>query len=647
MGLYKNVGIHVRFEKHPIYSEAHITLNQLYGGIMEDTSSLYKDDTCNELKDNAHDLLVRLVVDTMIVPFAEDSDSTVVLPLLNKCHLKVSHGNGRPGSRLSGLGALKAVFDRNVLTATTDFIELVISVSPLYFPDSCRFLDWKRFSMTCINAPPLSSPPTLSGLIAALNSLAASGQGNTTVGTTVTSGYTFDPRNLDPDVREAYARFRSGTIITKTHITGPFLNGQRYAEDGQRLILRDGTLFLMDQGRDENGLLRDPPVCKSDTPAATRAWYNSLQRHAIYHGIYVHPLYLFRKNYGGFWGFKAGYGPDDDLPERMQIPLDRMARPLFRLLSKKGMFPLNSPINSILQANHGDGYKVLKQILFSCHPVFQEQPAIMVTKYPQQRELALVEYHSIFLDFLQIRAFIMDFESTLDSSEEMDIFIHNTKHHAFLRRVTRDERTSKAYKYTSEQIIETLEYFLRAEDSPTAVSTPRNVTYPALSTPRNVAPPVRTPRPPARRVNAIGADSFSDTIQELLTLDVPDDLESLRVHSLYARAIYAIQASTNRDAPATCIVCGGTHRFDGCNVLKNTEFLRSHYMRYCQQVRRDATTRVAAFPGTNGEVPVSHARVNAILIDGLVEQSPHFSDSESETAQEFQDARRSAWSDKR
>ena len=82
---------------------------------------------------------------------------------------------------------------------------------------------------------------------------------------------------------------------------------------------------------------------------------------------------------------------------------------------------------------------------------------------------------------------------------------------------------------------------------------------------------------PPCRVNAIGADSFSDTIAELHTLNVPEDLGSLLVHSLYARALFAIQASTNRDAPATCIVCCGTHRFDGCDVLTNTEFLHSHY----------------------------------------------------------------------
>ena len=128
---------------------------------MEDISSLFKDDTATNSRKT----------DTMIVPVAHDSDSTVVLPLFNKCHLKVSHGNGRPCSRLSGLGALKAVFDRNVLTATTNFVELVISVIPLHFPDPCIYLNWTLFSTIFTNAPPPSSPPTISGLIAALSSL--------------------------------------------------------------------------------------------------------------------------------------------------------------------------------------------------------------------------------------------------------------------------------------------------------------------------------------------------------------------------------------------------------------------------------------------------------------------------------------------
>ena len=177
----------------------------------------------------------------------------------------------------------------------------------------------------------------------------------------------------------------------------------------------------------------------------------------------------------------------------------------------------------------------------------------MVTTYPHQGELSMVEYHTKFLDFLQLRAVVMDIGATLDSPKEMDIFIRNTKYHVFLRRVMRNECTSAslAYKYTSEQILETLETFHRAADSPAVVSTYQNVARPALSTSRTVSPPARTiahPACTARQVNAIDANAFSDTVQELFTLDVPDDPESTRVQSLYACALNAIQASMNHKA---------------------------------------------------------------------------------------------------
>ena len=263
-----------------------------------------------------------------------------------------------------------------------------------------------------------------------------------------------------------------------------------------------------------------------------------------------------------------------------------------------------------------------------------------------------MEYHALFNDYLQMRAFIQDYDASLDSPGEMDIFIRNTKHYVFLNRVTRDERTSraKAYKYTSAQIVETLESFLSAADSP------------ALAPPAPSGPVRASTRTSPRRVNQLAVssadddstpalaesgsagsdDSLSDLMEELHTMDIPDDLESFRVHALYARSIYALQASPNQ-APTTCIVCGGTHRFDGCPVLQNTEFLHGHYIWYCQQARRDASTRAAAFPGTSGEVPppVPRARVNALAVTDATASLPSSegSDSEDDT-RDFQTGRR-------
>ena len=123
-------------------------------------------------------------------------------------------------------------------------------------------------------------------------------------------------------------------------------------------------------------------------------------------------------------------------------------------------------------------------------------------------------------------------------------------------------------------------------------------------------------------------------------LEVPNDLESLRLHAIYVAAINAVQASNDHNAPAICIVCGGIHRFDSCDVLKNTDFLRGHYIRYCQQLRRDTASRAAAFPNTSGDVPLTRAPVHTLEtapVD-LPLENLHVSDGESVT--DFQNARR-------
>ena len=243
-----------------------------------------------------------------------------------------------PGNRLSTT-TIKHAMDTNRATNNGNTIELSISVIPLYFPTHCNYLDWSLFSTTAI-APPLP----LIGSTAALTAAPSTGT------TTPASAYTFDPRALPTDVREAYHRSRSRSVVTKTMVHGNFVGGNRYHLDGQRLILRDGTLFLMDQPLDEKGLLRDPVLCFSDTQAGIRLWYTALQQHTMDHGYFVQPLWLFRKDIGGSSGFSAGDDVNDDLPLRLCIPLEHMKQPLFRLLSKKGMFPPDSSAHVVLRS---------------------------------------------------------------------------------------------------------------------------------------------------------------------------------------------------------------------------------------------------------------------------------------------------------
>jgi hypothetical protein len=80
-------------------------------------------------------------------------------------------------------------------------------------------------------------------------------------------------------------------------------------------------------------------------------------------------------------------------------------------------------------------------------------------------------------------------------------------------------------------------------------------------------------------------------------------------------------------------VCGETHRFDACPVLKNTDFLRSHYIRYCQHLKRDASARATTFKTPSLDRPV-HTVAVSNPYDALSVASSHSASSHG-TVQDF------------
>ena len=344
------------------------------------------------------------------------------------------------------------------------------------------------------------------------------------------------------------------------------------------------------------------------------------------HGYYVHPLYCFRKDHGGEWGFTCGTGTEDDLPQRMELGLPAMSTTIFQLLQKKDMFPSDSEIPSILMQCSGDGYKALLQILYDHHPAFLEQPATLIAEYPKQLpSQSLLAYHATFVDFLQLRAIIKGHPASLDESDELDLFITRSKYRTYLNRVTLEERQhqSKLHKYTANQIVHTLSSWLRAPHSPMVLERRANL------------PPSRIPVPPARsrvlvrndqrnptRVNTIDAtDEVGEHVLAVHSLTVPTDAESRQLHRIYTGAIYQIQASAAAPNTSPCLVCGGNHRFDSCPVLRDTDFLRTHYIRYCQLVQRDARARANA---SNGSTAVNVLNVDNDDDLSTSEEAPDF-----------------------
>jgi hypothetical protein len=119
----------------------------------------------------------------------------------------------------------------------------------------------------------------------------------------------------------------------------------------------------------------------------------------------------------------------------------------------------------------------------------------------------------------------------------------------------------------------------------------------------------------------------------LESIDVPDTDEDHKVFHVYCAFVYPINPQPDTARDTTCIVCGQSHWFDKCNVLANTDFLRGHYIQYCQQqFRRDATARKKEFPG-KGDIPNTAATAPVRSMDAT-----HSSDSDSDQdsiAQDF------------
>eukprot|EP00980_Cylindrotheca_fusiformis_P000503 scaffold121_cov92-Cylindrotheca_fusiformis.AAC.1 len=313
---------------------------------------------------------------------------------------------------------------------------------------------------------------------------------------------------------------------------------------------------------------------------------------------------------------------------------------------KEQKFVVTSSLSNIVKSCDGDGYRALKAIIFQSHPAFHPQPATLVTAYPRQRnDSSLLEYYQLFLDFQQLRAYIHDIELTLDSDSELDVFIKNAKYGEYLNRVTRDERTifSLKHKYRGPQAIETLSMWLMAPDSPLTLEKRQS----GNTRPTNPAPfrrfpsriPPRSP-PTTARVNRIDTvnDDILDNIDfeaELDSIEVPDDRDSKTMFHKYCVSVNQIQTSPKSAESSRCIVCNGNHRFADCPVLANQDFLRAHYVRYCQQLRRDAAARAQAL-GPDSRVPTIKQSAPVHFVDSYDDDHGLVTDDESDHEPDFQ-----------
>jgi len=239
------------------------------------------------------------------------------------------------------------------------------------------------------------------------------------------------------------------------------------------------------------------------------------------YGIFVLPLWLFRKHHGGEWGFSVGDTADGDVPAPLRMTCMQSSTIIYQILSQSAMFPTNSQLHDVVASCYGNGLKALKMILQMSHPSFVDEPATLVTTYPKQRNNSLLEYKMEFEDFLQMRAMVQGHSRELDDTNELDIFINGLKDSAFVQQVSRNERQQPAlqYKYKGDHLLETLNSILMMPDNPSNIEKAKQArAIRALTTPppdtntgrrSSRIPNLRPRRNP--RVNAIGTASPTST----------------------------------------------------------------------------------------------------------------------------------------
>ena len=126
----------------------------------------------------------------------------------------------------------------------------------------------------------------------------------------------------------------------------------------------------------------------------------------------------------------------------------------------------------------------------------------------------------------------------------------------------------------------------------------------------------------------------TDVIKDLDNANVPENSFDKELFYKYHAYLYRIQSEPFQ---TKCIVCGGMHRFDNCEVLANTSFLRSHYIRYCQMMNKDTSIRETAVSDKQKVNAVDVA--NEMDFVNECELSDSNSSSDSSNTEDFQTGR--------
>ena len=158
---------------------------------------------------------------------------------------------------------------------------------------------------------------------------------------------TFSPTSLPADMLTRHnanlkKEMLSGSTLRSAH---PHGNLHHVANDQKHLILADGKLFVFGMDPNEKTVVKCDVCCTSMTHAGLRAWHKDFHQFCHDHAHCCHPLWCFRADHGGEWGFACGGDPADDLPTCMLLAITCMLHTIYRAMSRPNMFPKNATPN--------------------------------------------------------------------------------------------------------------------------------------------------------------------------------------------------------------------------------------------------------------------------------------------------------------
>jgi hypothetical protein len=661
-GFTSILAIDVKFGPNPRYPELHDWLNRIYQDVLPKPERLFSDPATRTtlLTQNLLPFIRDIIIKEMILQSANETEDTkFITPMIENAAIHVSAGH-LPNRRLSNQNLLLALeFARS---KSLQQIQLVIDTTQFYIStaDPISYHDWSVFStaaslavprhdsVTPVPTPvptpapvsastPVSSPAPVDYVAMASAMVTAFAQAQAANSPHLFPSYTnsthldteyasadvredyFYTADFPDDVKARYERKKNGGIILGSTVTTPYSDGNFYFKVGTHAyVLADGTLWICRQ-IDEKEVMRQPEYCRDDSHVGIRRWHPLFERHLAAHGIFVPSFSTYRKDWGGQHGFVAG-DTKSDIPKRMDVSLAYMSHIIYRLLTHKDMFPSDSTYKSIVEACNGDGYLALKSIMIQVHPAFHPEPATLIASYPYQRNLSFLQYYHIFLDFLQLRGLIQDYDSSIDKPAELDIFINRSRYATFLSNETRAERRDpdKVAKYQGTQLVETLQSILRRLPS---VETPRNAQLPkeaspGYSTPKQRRPPQHTQfYTPLNPVSTTAAtqivDNTSsgfepDVFDDVYKIDVPQDPQQRRIYTAYTAAVNQIKQKPQDGHASNCLLCGHAHAFKDCPVLQNTPFLQQHLIRFKQFLNIYEKAYNKTFVEPTPEAPINY-----------------------------------------